>query len=118
MTVSLSIAKRDRRAAGAAFCLSDKIRRVGMPRPVLLAGILWVSAGWAGWVHATPGLATNAPIKSGPDEFAGSRSCQECHVKFYQLWSTSFHGLAMQPYTTELAKARSEERRVGKEGRA
>ena len=31
--------------------------------------------------------------------WAGSGSCRECHQKFYTLWSTSFHGLAMQPYT-------------------
>src|SRR3974390_924371 len=36
--------------------------------------------------------------------WAGSLSCRECHAKFYQLWSTSFHGLAMQPYTPQLAK--------------
>jgi len=29
--------------------------------------------------------------------YAGSKSCIECHGKFYQLWSTSRHGLAMQP---------------------
>jgi len=33
-----------------------------------------------------------------------SITCRTCHDKFYQLWSTSFHGLAMQPYTEELAK--------------
>jgi len=38
--------------------------------------------------------------------YAGSSSCRECHERFYQLWSTSMHGLAMQPYTTEFAKAR------------
>jgi hypothetical protein len=31
--------------------------------------------------------------------YPGSQSCIECHSKFYQLWSTSRHGLAMQPYT-------------------
>ena len=36
--------------------------------------------------------------------YAGSASCRECHEKFYQLWSTSRHGLAMQPYTTEFAE--------------
>ena len=36
--------------------------------------------------------------------YAGSKSCRECHEKFYQLWSTSYHGLAMQPYTAEFAK--------------
>ncbi|HUJ19312.1 MAG TPA: ammonia-forming cytochrome c nitrite reductase subunit c552, partial [Nitrospirota bacterium] len=39
--------------------------------------------------------------KSGP--YAGSSSCRECHEKFYQLWSTSKHGLAMQPYTLGFA---------------
>jgi hypothetical protein len=34
----------------------------------------------------------------------GSVSCRTCHEKFYQLWSNSFHGLAMQPYTAELAQ--------------
>ena len=36
--------------------------------------------------------------------YAGSVSCRECHQKFYQLWSTSKHGLAMQPYTADFAK--------------
>jgi len=36
--------------------------------------------------------------------YAGSSSCRECHEKFYQLWSTSMHGLAMRPYTAVLAK--------------
>lgn len=36
--------------------------------------------------------------------YAGSQSCMECHEKFYQLWSTSYHGLAMQPYTAGLAQ--------------
>jgi tetratricopeptide (TPR) repeat protein len=37
--------------------------------------------------------------------YAGSKSCIECHGKFYQLWSTSRHGLAMQPYTVAFARA-------------
>ena len=36
--------------------------------------------------------------------YAGSVSCRECHEKFYKLWSTSRHGLAMQPYTAAFAK--------------
>ncbi len=40
----------------------------------------------------------------GSKGFAGSASCRECHEKFYQLWSTSRHGLAMQPYTVEFAR--------------
>ena len=34
----------------------------------------------------------------------GSKGCRECHERFYQLWSTSFHGLAMQAFTPKLAK--------------
>lgn len=34
----------------------------------------------------------------------GSVSCRDCHEKFYKLWSTSYHGLAMQPFTAELAR--------------
>ncbi len=36
---------------------------------------------------------------------AGSKSCRDCHEEFYKLWSTSWHGLAMQPYTAEFSKA-------------
>jgi len=36
--------------------------------------------------------------------YAGSKSCRECHERFYGLWSGSMHGLAMQPYTETLAK--------------
>jgi len=48
----------------------------------------------------------SASISSGPasQSYTGSVSCRKCHEKFYQLWSTSFHGLAMQPYTAELAR--------------
>lgn len=46
-------------------------------------------------------LATTVAQAAG---YAGSVSCMECHEKFYQLWSTSYHGLAMQPYTAEFAK--------------
>ena len=38
--------------------------------------------------------------------FAGSKSCRECHERFYQLWSKSFHGLAMQPYSSGFAAGR------------
>ncbi len=47
-----------------------------------------------------------ASAANPPPRYAGSASCRECHSKFYTLWSTSFHGLAMQPYTAELAKTK------------
>ena len=37
--------------------------------------------------------------------YVGSASCRDCHEKFYQLWSNSRHGLAMQPYSPAFAKA-------------
>ena len=45
-------------------------------------------------------------VPAQTNQWAGSTSCRECHGKFYQLWSTSFHGLAMQPYTPQLAKTK------------
>jgi tetratricopeptide (TPR) repeat protein len=38
--------------------------------------------------------------------FAGSESCRECHERFYKLWTTSYHGLAMQPFTPEFARTK------------
>lgn len=51
-------------------------------------------------------LAGTSARSDSNNTYAGSKSCRECHERFYQLWSGSFHGLAMQPYTTELAKAK------------
>ncbi len=39
-----------------------------------------------------------------PGPYAGSASCRQCHERFYRLWSTSMHGLAMQPYSAQFAK--------------
>jgi tetratricopeptide (TPR) repeat protein len=49
--------------------------------------------------------AAEKPAAGQPASYVGSSSCRECHEKFYKLWSTSFHGLAMQPYTAALAQA-------------
>jgi tetratricopeptide (TPR) repeat protein len=51
-----------------------------------------------------PALATEA--KSKADAFVGSKTCRDCHADFYKLWSVSWHGLAMQPYTPKFASAR------------
>ena len=50
------------------------------------------------------------------NSFTGSTSCRSCHEKFYQLWATSHHGLAMQPFSAELAvklKPQTEDITVG-----
>ena len=47
-----------------------------------------------------------APAESEANVFVGSKTCRDCHADFYKLWSTSWHGLAMQPYTPQFANAR------------
>ncbi len=57
---------------------------------------------------AGPAPGQGKPAATPPAElslYAGSKSCIGCHEKFYKLWSTSRHGLAMQPYTPEFARA-------------
>ena len=36
--------------------------------------------------------------------YVGSASCRDCHEHFHELWATSRHGLAMQPYTPDFAR--------------
>lgn len=36
--------------------------------------------------------------------YVGSTSCRSCHEKFYELWSTSHHGRAMQRYSPQLVR--------------
>jgi len=54
---------------------------------------------WAAGEHTA-----KSPSSHKSEGYAGSSSCRECHEKFYQLWSSSMHGLAMQPYTAVFAK--------------
>jgi tetratricopeptide (TPR) repeat protein len=49
------------------------------------------------------GTRSAAPAASSA-KVTGSAGCRSCHEKFYQLWSTSFHGLAMRPYSDAFAK--------------
>jgi len=42
--------------------------------------------------------------QSAENEYVGSGSCIECHEKFYDLWSPSHHGKAMQPLNAEFLK--------------
>jgi len=68
--------------------------------PVLAAIALCGLGAIAFWVRSAAGrryLSTEAT-------FVGSSSCRQCHPKFYELWSTSHHGLAMQPVTAEFAR--------------
>ncbi len=38
------------------------------------------------------------------NNYTGSVSCRKCHERFYRLWAPSHHGLAMQPFTAQLAQ--------------
>ncbi len=58
--------------------------------------------------NANEAAPTQAVAKGGKDKeegFVGSKTCRDCHADFYKLWSTSWHGLAMQPFTMAFAKA-------------
>lgn len=58
---------------------------------------------------ADSGAVPRSPSESAAaDEapLAGSGSCRECHAVFFEKWSTSFHGRAMQPHTGEFARDR------------
>jgi len=56
------------------------------------------------FVGATTQAADTVQPASSPAAYIGSKSCRECHERFYGLWSGSKHGLAMQPYTEILAR--------------
>ena len=68
---------------------------------IAVAGVMFCLAALA----AAPMEPADPALPPELSLYAGSRSCIECHGKFYQLWSTSRHGLAMQPYTPEFARA-------------
>jgi len=74
-----------------------------MRRSVLTGSILATMFLAAGIVVFSVARCKPPPQSKG---FAGSVSCRECHEKFYKLWSTSFHGLAMQPYTSDFARTK------------
>jgi tetratricopeptide (TPR) repeat protein len=72
-----------------------------MPLRTLFAvlGVVFLAVGGCG----EQGGASGDAISQDSAGYTGSESCRECHEKFYQLWSPSRHGLAMQPFTETLA---------------
>lgn len=65
-----------------------------------LAAVVLLAVGGGAYItlrHAdTPATSATPELTSG--------ACVECHPNFHQLWSTSRHGTAMQPYTAALAR--------------
>jgi len=49
------------------------------------------------------GSQTTTQAKTEAAVFAGSGECRDCHEKPHRKWATSFHGLAMRPFTAKLA---------------
>ena len=81
----------------SAFPFSNAWKTAGASKPALLLGLV-VLLGGAGAFY----LSKRSTPHAG---FVGSRECRECHESFYQKWATSFHGLAMQPFTPAFAQA-------------
>ncbi|KPK69466.1 MAG: hypothetical protein AMJ84_09550 [Acidithiobacillales bacterium SM23_46] len=52
----------------------------------------------------TAGMAGESRDTARPPGYVGSSQCRVCHERFYQLWASSHHGLAMQPFTPDFAK--------------
>ncbi|HEG43721.1 MAG TPA: tetratricopeptide repeat protein [Phycisphaerales bacterium] len=73
---------------------------IDINRKFLLAGILTIALFLLFCVFSHC-IAMSKPIDVPTTDFTGSASCIQCHEKFYKLWSSSFHGLAMQPYTNK-----------------
>jgi tetratricopeptide (TPR) repeat protein len=72
---------------------------------MLVAGVILVALGIAACSDRAP-AGTEKPLADTAEErYVGSVSCRECHERFYKLWAPSLHGLAMQPFTAEFAKA-------------
>ncbi len=81
-----------------------KLAVLGSAAALVLAGLLVLPRlGFLLPPGAAP-AASRAPAE--PALVAGSPSCRSCHAVFYQKWSTSFHGLAMQPHTADFARTR------------
>ena len=83
-------------------------RHVDRSRTIAAAGAFAALAVVA--IALLPGRRTPstppAPGADAPAPLAGSQSCRSCHAVFFQKWSTSFHGLAMQPHTGDFARDR------------
>jgi hypothetical protein len=82
----------------------SRMRKLNLLLGLMVIAGLSVTTGLWGGLGLKSVLAAKSPATPAAKGYAGSVSCRECHEKFYQLWSTSRHGLAMQPYTAEFAR--------------
>ena len=49
-------------------------------------------------------LLVGLGLRAQTGGYVGSQACRTCHAAFFERWSTSHHGLAMQPFTPEFAR--------------
>ena len=79
------------------------MKRLSDYRKWTLSGILFMAfvAGFLCISHSSSLAEKKKPPVSG---YLGSSQCRSCHERFYQLWGSSYHGLAMQPYTESFAE--------------
>lgn len=80
--------------------------RVGRAAAAIAAAVATILASPACSPRPPPApAAAIPPAPTGPPAVAGAASCKPCHERFHALWSTSFHGLAMQPWGEKVASA-------------
>jgi hypothetical protein len=77
-----------------------RVLRPAVLTALTVIGVMFCPGGWA----AERARPANPALPAELALYAGSKSCIECQRKFYQLWASSRHGLAMQPYTPEFAR--------------
>jgi tetratricopeptide (TPR) repeat protein len=79
-----------------------KKNRIG----ITILGVFLIALGSLASMGHSPAIAAGPShdVSGVSDRYTGSTSCRKCHEKFYKLWAPSHHGLAMQPYTAELAR--------------
>jgi len=75
----------------------------GILLKVILAAVLMSITGI--WSVSALSVESLSSGRTQSNAFTGSAGCRQCHERFYKLWAPSHHGLAMQPYTAEFAKA-------------
>ena len=82
----------------------SRIRKTTVLSALLLSTLLAAGIAFSQSPPGSPAGDNTVLIEASAAGVTGSKGCRECHERFYQLWSTSFHGLAMQAFTPILAK--------------
>jgi len=70
---------------------------------IVVVVAVWLVASRLSAPDADPTAIESSTSSADSNDYVGSSTCRECHERFYELWAPSHHGLAMQPYTNELA---------------